>query len=271
MARAVYLLRASHPFTLVAGPAFQTAMDAIEIEVTSRCNLKCLNCDASCSQAPDDGIMTVQQIEKFVRESVAADKRWARIHLTGGEAMLHPDISEILEVVDNYRRERSPATVVKLLTNGSIAEVNDRLRRVPGNIKVINSRKTSRQKQQDHFEAFNLAPCDQWYHFMTDFVNGCWVTNIAGCGLNRYGYYPCVVAGAIDRVFGFDIGIKQLPGQLSAFDGQKRILCRYCGHFPPGKFIAPDQRVVVRGEPRSKRWMDSYKNYHERPPVLTLY
>ena len=269
-ARAFYLLRASRPCTLVAGPAFQTAMDAIEIELTTRCNLKCLNCDASCSQAPDGGIMTVRQVEKFVQESITMDKRWAHIHLTGGEALLHPDIFEILEVMDNYRRERSPDTVVELLTNGYGTVVNNRLRKVPGNIKVINSRKTN-SRRQGQFDAFNLAPCDQWYNFMTDYVNGCWVTQIMGCGLNRYGYYPCIVAGAIDRVFGFDIGIKQLPVQRSAFDEQKRRLCRYCGHFPPGSFIVPELRVGVQGEPRSREWVDSYKNYHEHPPALTVY
>jgi hypothetical protein len=251
------------------GPEFRTTLDALEIDLTFQCNLKCLNCDRSCSQAPDNSMMTIPQIEKFVQESVAADKRWARIRLMGGEPMLHPDIFEIVEVLDNYRREQSPATNIEIITSGFGNEVNDRLRRVPEGVGVVNSRKTSRY--QEKFDAFNLAPCDKWYYFFTDFVNACWETGYIGCGLNRYGYYHCAPAGSIDRVFGFNMGIKKLPGDISAFDEQKRNLCKYCGHFPPGESILPEHKGTIHGEPRSKKWTAAYQKFAESPPVLSLY
>jgi hypothetical protein len=263
------LIRTSRPLTRVEGPKFRTTFDALEIDVTFRCNLKCLNCDRSCSQAPDNSMMTIPQVEKFVRESVAADKRWARIRFMGGEPMLHGDIFEIVEVLDNYRREQSPATNIEIATNGFGDEVNDRLRRIPEGVRVVNSRKTNRY--QEKFDRFNLAPCDKWYYFLTDFVNACWVTRMVGFGLNRYGYYHCAAAGSIDRVLGFDMGIKKLPGEVSAFDGQKRNLCKYCGHFPPGRYIPPEHKIAEHGEPRSKKWAAAYQKFAEGPPVLTPY
>lgn len=41
-------------------------------------------------------------------------------------------------------------------------------------------------------------------------TNGCWVASYCGTGLTPYGYYPCAVAGGIDRVMGFNIGRKQI-------------------------------------------------------------
>jgi len=213
--------------------------------------------------------MSVSQIEKLVLESIASGKHWGRIRLLGGEPMLHPAIFEILEVLENYRREYSPATKIEISTNGFGVEVNDRLGRVPGYIQVNNSRKSNRY--QEKFDAFNLAPCDKWYYVLTDFTNACKISSLCGMGLNRFGYYPCTVAGSIDRVFGFNIGIKKLPDQPQEFDEQKRTLCRYCGHFPSRSFIPPEYKISLRGEPRSKSWVKSYQRFAEKPPILSLY
>jgi hypothetical protein len=48
------LIRTLRPLTRVVGPEFRTTLDAPEIDLAFQCNLKCLNCDRSCSQAPDN-------------------------------------------------------------------------------------------------------------------------------------------------------------------------------------------------------------------------
>ncbi len=183
--------------------------------------------------------------------------------------MLHPDIFEIVNTISIYRDEHSPITKIEITTNGYGNEVNERLKKIPEDIWVNNTKKDGRYQKK--FEAFNIAPCDKWHNILTDFVNGCWITHDCGIGLNRYGYYPCAVAGSIDRVFGFDKGFKKLPDYTSEFNEQKRMLCKYCGHFIRRKFVPVDQRTAVIGEPRSKSWVNSYRKYRENPPVLDMY
>jgi sulfatase maturation enzyme AslB (radical SAM superfamily) len=52
--------------TLILGSLFTTNHQLIEINITFDCNLKCLYCNRSCSQAPSEDYMSVEQIEKFI-------------------------------------------------------------------------------------------------------------------------------------------------------------------------------------------------------------
>ncbi len=77
------LVRISRPFTMIQGPEYQTSMSDIEIDISFGCNLKCYNCDRSCTQAPDNSIMSVSQVEKFIGESITKNKKWRRIRILG--------------------------------------------------------------------------------------------------------------------------------------------------------------------------------------------
>jgi hypothetical protein len=85
-------------------------------------------------------------------------------------------------------------------------------------------------------------------------------------GLTPYGYYPCAVAGSIDRIFGYDLGRKVLPRDNENFADCLKILCRYCGHF---------KRLVeepINSELMSKTWKNAYKQYRSNnPPLLSKY
>jgi hypothetical protein len=213
--------------------------------------------------------MSVLQVKRFVDESIAGDKKWGRIRVLGGEPLIHPNALDIIDILLEYRNKYSPYTKIEVTTNGYGPEVAGRLEKIPCDISVNNTKKTG--KYQKKFEAFNEAPVDQWHYFLTDYINCCWITQDCGIGLNRYGYYQCAVAGSIDRVLGFDIGSKKLPVNASEFSRQKRILCKYCGHFIRRKFVPVDQRIEVKGEPRSKSWIKAYRRYDEEKPSLNLY
>jgi len=43
--------------------------------------------------------MSVEQIQKFINESVDNNVKWERIRVMGGEPTLHPDIFEILNLL----------------------------------------------------------------------------------------------------------------------------------------------------------------------------
>lgn len=261
-------IRVSRPLTAVVGPEFRTSSDLIEIDITYRCNLKCYNCDRSCTQAPDTVDMTLVQLERFVDETRIMSRKWKRIRIMGGEPLLHPNVEEILEIFADFRRENSE-TLIEVITNGYGEIVRKAMRKIPPMITLKNTNKTKRFQRK--FEPFNLAPIDKRRHILTDFSNGCWITEECGIGLNAYGYYPCGVGGSIDRVFGFDIGRKELPSENDPMTDQKRKLCPLCGHFANRRFIPIAEREAVLGEPKSKSWIEAYKRHKKAPPVLTKY
>lgn len=264
----VDLIRISKPITWALGPEFFSSLDLIEIDITYACNLKCLNCNRSCSQAPDDSFMSVNQLEKFLTESITNNRRWRRIRLLGGEPFLHPKIFDFLDILVNYKKQYSCHTNLEVSTNGYGSLVNDKIKLVPSEVKVNNTYKESTQQQ---FEPFNQAPCDLWHHKFTDYQNGCWVTNECGIGLNMYGFYHCAVAAGIDRVIGLDIGLKSIPSTAEQMIEQKRQLCRFCGHFLSRQHLSSHLREKLGEEVISKTWMEAYSKYKEKQPNLTKY
>jgi hypothetical protein len=253
--------------TSITGPQYCTALDRIEIDITFSCNLRCLNCDRSCSQAPDERRMDVAQIARFIEESLATAKEWSKISLMGGEPFLHPQVHEIMELLLAFRTRHSPGTMLEIATNGHGVAVRKAISMAPEGFFIRDSAKTS--PIQEDFEPFSIAPCDRLRYRSADFRNACWITAEVGIGLNRFGFYQCAVAGGIDRVLGFDIGLKRLPeGQGDLLD-LKRGLCRYCGHFNNPR--QRQNRSGLRTEPRSKSWREAYRLFQREPVPLTPY
>jgi hypothetical protein len=236
--------------------------DRICIDITFNCNLKCFNCNRSCRQAPSADHMSPGQIEHFLRESMARERRWTHIMIEGGEPTSHSQFPEIVDMILEYKRSFSPATQVILSTNGYGQEVNRRLEKVSQDVILYNSRKTSPVRTE--FDAFNVAPVDNEKYKNTDFSRACHIATFWGTGLTRYGYYPCSVGGGIDRVFGFDVGRKELPSHGDPMTQELERLCRVCGHFI--RF-----NRVRRVDQISASWIDAYRAYGENPPVLELY
>ena len=275
-----------HPFRLLhsaevrrairSGPPYRPSHRGIAIEITTMCNLHCVDCDRSCGegQAMSDDRMSAAQIERFIGESVAANRRWESIELEGGEPTLHPEFFDILSLLLRYRKEHSPWTNIKLFTNGYGETVQRVISRLPSlGVDVYNSRK--RSPVQEHHVAFNVAPCELPEHSDTDFSQGCYMPVIRGLALTKYGYYPHPVCGGIDRVFGFDIGRKTLPSSDDPMTEHFEKLCRFCGMFlhrqrmPSGGEQA-SQPELSRGQ-KTESWNTAYRNYRQKKPVLTNY
>jgi len=73
----------------------------------------------------------------------------------------------------------------------------------------------------------------------------------SGGGLSRNGYYCCSTASAIDRVMGFNLGLKTINASDRDFRKQTNVLCRYCGFF----YIAITKtNLVFRPNPGKKLW-----------------
>jgi len=255
--------RVSKPVTRLLGPAHRTNQKRIEIILTFECDLMCVDCSIQCRQAPSSDRMSVDQINCFIEESVACQRRWEVIRLIGGEPTLHPRLSEILESLVSYKRDFSPFTKIQLCTNGYRSGVQEIVARAPFGIDVEDSRKTS--PLQKRHVCVNNAPMDRLIHRYSDYSNGCPVCVTQGMGLSPYGYYHCNVAAAIDRVFGVDLGRKTLPDEgCGALDSSYE-LCRYCGFFP--------WRKKDRSQPGyvSRTWRRVLDEYVRHAPAMTRY
>jgi len=249
--------------TLRSGPPFRSRLDRIIIDLTHCCDLSCLDCNRSCGadQAPAEEFFSLEQMRRFIAQSIATGKRWSRIMLEGGEPTLHPQLEEILAELQDYRRLFSPGCEIELCSNGYSARARRLLERLPRGVRVKNSVKSS-DRQKGHF-GFNIAPIDLDEFRCADYGLGCYIHQIFGLGLTRSGYYPHPVCGGIDRVFGFDIGLKDLPASSADMAGQMRRLCPLCGHFrefrsngefPPGH--------------KSPSWIKAYQGFRENRPGL---
>ena len=235
----------------------------IEIELTTRCSLRCYNCSRSIRQAPSDEYMSIEQLTKFVKESIDLNWRWKEIKLMGGEPTLHPDFAEVLDTVYDYKKIY-PDCVVLVITNGYGERVREVLSDMPGWVTVSNRVKTTNVHR---FQSYNLAPIDIEKFMHANFARGCFIIEDCGLGLNRYGYFCCGPGAGVDRVFGFDIGIKSLSALTDeALRDQLRCLCRYCGHY---KYNYKEEWVTT--EEISASWRAAFEKYREQRPALTLY
>jgi len=242
---------------------WQTNVNNIDLEINSYCNLHCFNCDRAMGQAPTRNHMTVSQIQLFVEESIALRKHWKEIKILGGEPTLHPNLFQIIDVLAEYKKF-SPLTNFLLITNGYDKNAGDILSRIPYWVCIENTTKTS---PRQYFDDWNMAPCDNDQLKNIDWLGGCMNMEFCGLGLNSYGYYLCGSAASIDRVFGFDIGLKNLSWTLKPEDfiNQRRKLCRYCGR------LSAKTSKAVTEEKISPSWRKAYDRYNKEQPQLTLY
>lgn len=208
---------------------WKTNHQVIDLVTTSRCNSMCYDCSQMCRQAPAKDRMSTDQVKKFIKESVENKKKWKKIVITGGESILEDNFFEILEVLREYRANHNKILELVLLTNGRGNRVKELIKRVPQDIKVFSTNKTS--SFQPNFISINSAPIDDNKHKLANFKAGCRFTKQCGMSLNWNGYYCCSTAGAIDRVLGLDLSRKKMPELSDNFEDQKDALCRYCGFF----------------------------------------
>ncbi len=240
--------------TRVLGPQYRRSRSLVEIDVTWACNLRCFNCNRSCEQAPTGEGMALEDVTRFVDESLERGKRWERIRVLGGEPTLHPRFDEILAELVRYRAA-VPEVEIVLVTNGHGDKVRAALARVPRGITVEN---TDKQGQVQPFMSFNVAPVDVPAYADADFTNGCWVTQGCGVGLTPRGWYPCAVAGGIDRIFGLDLARPNLPADEDDMHDQLDALCRLCGGFKRDLEVSLDRPVM------SETWKRAYAARKDR-------
>ncbi len=240
-------IRSQRVITKRFGFAFERSRRFVEIDLTYRCNLKCANCNRSCTQSPSKHDLSVAQIASFVQQSIAAGARWERIRLLGGEPTLHREFFAILDLLMDYRRRYRPRMRIVVCTNGSGPRVRKVLSHLPEGVEIKNTFKNGSQRL---FRPFNKAPADAFFFRLSDFSAGCRILNDCGLGVTPFGYYPCAIAGGIDRIFEFGLGRRTLPHADDQMRDQLSVFCPLCGHFG---FSWPTKKVKM-----SSAWTIAY-------------
>lgn len=252
-------LRITRIMTRLAGPQYVRSRDLIEIDITYLCNLHCLNCNRSVSQAREDMHMPIGMVSAFVDETIAKAKRWRRIRVLGGEPTLHPQFHQVIAELRRYRAWH-PECIVEVVSNGYGPHVSRLLGELPADIMIDNTAKSSRV--QPHFGPFNLAPADDIVYALTDYSNACAIARDCGMGLTPMGYYPCAVAGGIDRILGANLGAQSLPADDDDMLEMAQRFCRLCGRFRDGHFVPRVLRPVLDTERVSPTWKALYERWH---------
>jgi len=258
--RWIRFLRIQKPVTKLFGAQYSPSVDLIEIDITYQCNLRCLNCNRSCTQAPDTVHMPVDMIRKFVDDSIKQKKVWRRIRILGGEPTLHPEFKGIIRLLLLYKDE-VPTCEIEVVTNGYSRRTLKILEQLPSEISIENSFKTS--VIQPSFGPFNKAPQDQLKNHFVDYSNGCEIMQTCGIGLTPQGYYPCAVAGGIDRVLGLSTGRVNIPDNKDSMADLCKETCRLCGRFEDGHFVPNKLRPKLEKEVISPSWEQVYKSWKE--------
>lgn len=246
-----HFVRSQSQLTRLFGQQNSRSIDSIEIDITYDCNLKCNNCNRSCTQAPSKEEMKVDQIIEFINQSIDNNIKWKKIKLLGGEPTLHSKFFVIIRLLLSYKRTYNPDLRIVVASNGFGEYVKNVLRKIPKEIEVENTLKSSKNSR---FFPFNMAPKDSFLYSNVDYSNGCRITSEDGIGLTPYGYYHCAIAGSIDRVFNFGMCRKKLPLHKDSMTDQFLKFCRLCGHF---KFSLPTKREKI-----SRSWKKAYDIYN---------
>lgn len=254
-------IRVQKGVTKALGFQYRIASDLIEIDLTYLCNLRCNNCNRSSAQAPEALHIGLDVIRQFVDQSLAQGRIWARIRLLGGEPTLHPQFLLIIDELLRYQTQY-PAASIQVVTNGYGQKVQTIIDSLPNSIYIENSSKSG--DTQPGFGPFNLAPQDSAVYAGADYRNGCSIAETCGLGLTPQGYYPCAVAGGIDRVLGVRRGRTSLPPPEDEMRDLMDVACRLCGRFRDGHYVPDKLRPPLMVQKTSPSWVRIYDEWSSR-------
>ena len=206
-------------------------------------------------------------VRSFVDESIGSGKRWERIRVLGGEPTLHPRFPEVMDELLRYLRWNADCAV-EVVTNGHGPAVRSRLSALPASVRIENSHKGP--AVHTFFRPFSSAPADDAEYDNADFANGCEIMHKCGMGLTPLGYYPCALAGGIDRITGYGLGRRRVPDDGDDMVAEVRRFCRLCGRFKDGHLIPDDLRPPLEGAVISPTWERLYRQWREKRSHLPV-
>jgi len=236
---------------------------AIELKLTNYCNRQCSNCNAGHDVVQTNDYLSLENMEKFVKESIASEYKWNHIVLVGGEPTLHPFFSEIIEILGKYRQFYSDCKF-EIKTNGWGNKVQKVMEKIPEWMEILNTTGEQRggvEGKLARFELFRIAPVDiDSFKGYEEFDKGCRVVGQCGLNMSVWGkYYPCSLGEVIARIFEIEIEEDSFADLLNSNIRNKlKKVCQYCGFFfEPGLFYSTL-------ELQSESWDRALKEYSKK-------
>ena len=251
-------LRTTRVITRLLGTQFTRTREKIEIDITYACNLRCHDCNRSCRQAPENSELSLEKIINFIDNSLEREIEWKKIRILGGEPTLHSQFEDIIYQFSRYKYVY-PKCRLEIVSNGHGRHDKRKLLQIPPFFHIENTMKES--DVQPSFYSFNLAPKDNPSHRNTDFTNGCSNIEDCGIGLTPTGFYPCAVAGGIDRVAGWNLGREEIPEEDDDMHDLLEKFCSQCGRFDSRKFTPPEFNSPHIPGLISQSWEEIYESW----------
>lgn len=228
---------------------------AIDLAVTLRCNWKCKNCLRFCNMKNESGLsyedsdMTISQIENFINQVEELSNKENRrvfefIQVSGGEPLLHPNIVEIVQLLQKRLIEKKYCG--RLIVNSNL------MSETPKEIEeyIINYL-TVEEKNNVHI-AVLLHPDEIGVNRPT--FHSCNYLNKKRLVLTYQGYNVCCSADGYIRLFGEEgLILDRLPNSIDGFDlDSMNRVCQHCA-FGCIPFAAFEKEI---GQPISKIYQE---------------
>lgn len=191
----------------------------LELNVTHRCNSRCLDCNRAIGLATfDDMELTVEHIKAASWQLRRQGIRLSRVAIAGGEPTVRRDLQTLINTAALYLRPRRGL----VLNNGTNSVVREQIRlprRWRWRITPLDD--TSQfDSGKAHHTPFFVSPVDLGTEGR---FRHCRVTKRCGKGLEARGFTMCGVAGTLGRLLGIDPYSDELPlGEVPAG------ICRHC-------------------------------------------
>ena len=236
-------------------------MNWLELDITYVCGLNCRNCNRMTGIVPGrpEQNMTVGQVERLIQDSVRLQYPWREMFLVGGEPTTHPDLDAIVSRIGEYRDAHNHELILTLATHGHGQHTQRRLKELSVAFPFMQFLNSNKQGSvHPDFIAPCVAPTDLDSRWAENHrYEGCSVSGHCGIGFNYRGFYPCAIAGAIDRIFGLDQAIASLDDVSEAAMIEKyQTFCRLCGYYRP---IRENSQTLL-----SDTWWKALDRYRAR-------
>ncbi|WP_150266543.1 radical SAM protein [Paenibacillus tepidiphilus] len=230
----------------------------LEIDITYLCTLKCHNCNRGISVAPPvkEHNMSVEQIRRFIDQSITSNHPWEQIKLIGGEPTIHPQIDIIIELLYTYKADYNKQLDLRVVSNGTTSFTRNKLDQIQTaypDIIIENSGKVD--NFIPGFSLSHIAPRDI-YAFKNHRYRGCWVSEECGIGLNFSGFYCCSIGGSIARLFNHEIAVRNVEDlNFDTLMNMYDKVCSLCGMYHNLKATGVNDETIL-----SPTWQNQIDN-----------
>ncbi|TKX31859.1 GTP 3',8-cyclase MoaA [Campylobacter aviculae] len=130
---------------------FGRKIDYLRISVTQRCNFRCLYCMPKIpfNHQPKENLLSFEELFLFIKAAI--DEGIEKIRITGGEPLLRKDLSVLIKMISDYKKDLDLA----ITTNGFLLKdfakdlKNAGLKRLNVSLDTLDEKKAKQLAQKD--------------------------------------------------------------------------------------------------------------------------